>query len=200
MLLNKQGFPSISAAVADNRVAKRAGRVIAVAGVLLVASFPAVANDSIYTPTDGPKCVTESNEGELAAWNCPGAGEYRANFVDTGNIVGLNVRPHGIKSDPNDTSISWRGARHTFGKQVEWRTANGKPISAILRVWRNIEKDVAGMASFKTSEELLVIKLLPKTGCRIGSVSAHIPDANAKARQLADSAGPDTPCLAGDWD
>jgi hypothetical protein len=200
MILNKQGFPSISAAVADNCVAKRAGRVIAVAGVLLVASFPAVANDSIYTPTDGPKCVTESDQNELAAWNCPGAIGYRASFVDAGNIVGFNLRPQGLQSDPNNTSISWRGADHSFGKQVEWRIANGKPISAILRVWRNIEKDIAGTASYKTSEELLVIKLLPKTACRIGSVSAHIPDANAKARHLADSAGSDTPCLADDWD
>lgn len=163
-------------------------RALAVAA-LMAMSLPAFANDSVYTPTKGPGCVTTSTDSELSSWDCPGVGGYRAGFDDTGGTLGIGF----LRGKVELGGTSWRAANEAVGKLVEWRMAEGKPVGAIVRVWRTVADPKSG--ADRTSEDLLVIKLAPKAACRIGAISARLPNANEKARRLADTAGPDTPCL-----
>jgi hypothetical protein len=165
-----------------------APRALAVAALMAI-SIPAFANDSVYTPTKGPGCVTTSTDINLGSWHCPGAGGYRAGFDDTGGTLGIGFSRGKI----NLGGTGWRPVGNGIGKLVEWRMAEGKPVGAIVRVWRTVADPTNGAE--KTSEDLLVIKLAPKAACRIGAISVRLPNANETARRLVDSAGPDTPCL-----
>jgi hypothetical protein len=37
-------------------------------------------------------------------------------------------------------SITWRGAGGVFGEKLQWHIDNGRPVAAILRVWRTETK------------------------------------------------------------
>ena len=71
-------------------------------------------------------------------------------------------------------------------KTVEWRLANGKPFALIMRVYEYAGNDLCAMAGKITGESLTVTGL---KGFEISeSVDAKTPNANLKARALADKA------------
>lgn len=69
-------------------------------------------------------------------------------------------------------------------KTVEWRMANGKPFAIIMRVYDYAGSDQCATDGKITSESLIVRGL---KGYEIdGTVDTKTPNANAKARELAD--------------
>ena len=71
-------------------------------------------------------------------------------------------------------------------KTVEWRMANGKPFAVILRVYEYAGDDLCATNGKIKSESLMVQGL---KGFEISeTVDARTPNANVKARELADKA------------
>jgi hypothetical protein len=66
------------------------------------------ADDSIFTPTNGPAC-TDRSHSEFGSWRCPGSGGYVAEFGDEGNIAGVSIWMPRHKRKAAST-IAWRGA------------------------------------------------------------------------------------------
>jgi hypothetical protein len=141
----------------------------------------AAQNSYVYTATHGPSCTDRSREG-FGRWRCPGPDGYVAEYVDEGNVAGIAIwRP--TRQQRSAVSVSWRGAGRVFGDKIEWRMAAGRPIAAILRVWRT-----ASMADGREHkvEELLILKVLAAGACRVASIDAHRPNANEIARRTSD--------------
>jgi hypothetical protein len=166
---------------------------ITIFSLFVLASLPAHANESVFSPTEGSQCVTSRSDPEFSEWSCKAPFHYQFGFADTGNVVSLTLRDARNTSPPNEHSyVQWRAAGDTVGKKIEWRTTGGRPVSAILRVWRQDSSD-------QISQELLVLKTSLKGSCRIGAIDAKAPNANEKARALADSVSELTPCLDDFW-
>jgi hypothetical protein len=71
-------------------------------------------------------------------------------------------------------------------KTIEWRLANGKPFAVIMRVYEYAGNDLCQTGGKVTKESLVVTGL---KGFEIeGTVDAKTPNANLKARELADKA------------
>jgi hypothetical protein len=82
---------------------------------------------------------------------------------------------------------------NSVGKRIEWRLKDGKPIAAILR-WK-VSYDSED--STKTRDWLVVTKVEDRQSCHVGYVEGSYPDANAKARWLADTAAEVFSCKVG---
>ena len=72
-------------------------------------------------------------------------------------------------------------------KTVEWRLADGKPFAVIMRVYEYVGNDMCSTAGKIKSESLMVQGLKGFEHIE-GSVDARTPNANIKARELADKA------------
>ena len=72
-------------------------------------------------------------------------------------------------------------------KTVEWRLADGKPFAVIMRVYEYAGNDLCSTAG-KIKSESLTVQGLKGYEHLEGSVDARTPNANLKARELADKA------------
>ena len=72
-------------------------------------------------------------------------------------------------------------------KTVEWRLANGKPFAVIMRVYEYAGNELCSTAG-KIKSESLTVQGLKGYEQIEGSVDARTPNANIKARELADKA------------
>ena len=72
-------------------------------------------------------------------------------------------------------------------KTVEWRLADGKPFAVIMRVYEYAGNELCSTAGKIKSESLMVQGLKGYEQIE-GSVDARTPNANVKARELADKA------------
>lgn len=151
--------------------------------VLAMLASPVRAQESAYTPTQGPACRDGGSKSAFNIWRCPGLAGYEVEFADEGNIAGVAI---GRPDDKRKIGppVSWRGAGHVFGNKLEWRLANGIPMAAILRIWR-VWTDREG--NDRTVQELLVMRLSPQGACRVGAVDVRQIKANQTAQQLADA-------------
>jgi hypothetical protein len=158
--------------------------IYAVILLLTVAPTSSNAANFIYTATKGRACAnTKADEG-MADWRCHGPAGFGAHFFDEGNTVSVSFGPFGREESLVDNDLMWRGADKVFGDKVEWRVEGGRPYAAILRIWRT---DAEGERE-RTAEGLLVVKVTLHGSCKVGVVDAMLPNANAAARELADTA------------
>jgi len=72
-------------------------------------------------------------------------------------------------------------------KTVEWRLADGKPFAVIMRVYEYAGNELCSTAG-KIKSESLTVQGLKGYEQIEGSVDARTPNANIKARELADKA------------
>ena len=170
-------------------------RNFTLAALLVLASAPALANESAYTPTSGAGCRQMDDHSELASWECRGPKGYTIGLSDAGVSVGVDFWRGGAEKP--GSGVSWPGR---FGKLIEVRLSNGAPTAAILRIWRfskdrNGEMDTSSEKNAR--EELLVLKVSARGACRVGQIAARQPRANEAARKMADGVTATTPC-AGD--
>jgi hypothetical protein len=150
------------------------------------------SDENVFTPTNGPACADHS----LAAfgwWRCPGAGRYVAEFADEGNLAAVSIwmPSHAPKATK---SINWRGAGRVFGEKLQWRVDNGRPVAAILRVWRT---DTKLDGQEREVEELIVLRVSIDGACRVASIDGRQHGANEIAERQSDRASA-LPCLD-DW-
>jgi hypothetical protein len=152
---------------------------------------PAPKFTSAYTDLnkDCKDAFKEVGEGQDMPLRCKGYGGYYLYIYYSAWASHINAQMQGN----DDVSISLAMQELSYsdakGRKVEWRMADGKPFAVILRV-SHYKESTDGNSPFdeknKTGESLAV-KGLKGYEHIDGSVDARTPDANLKARQLADS-------------
>lgn len=131
---------------------------------------------SRYTPIDLDKCTVLSGmvEGESVEWRCPGLGDIPL-FVLAGD--GRYDVDAGTRNDAFESASPFNDPPET----VEWRVRDGAPFALIYRI-RSATPEAPGQSWLMVE----TIGAAGKPGCRIATVSGETPDANVRAREIAD--------------
>lgn len=129
---------------------------------------------SVYTDT------TKDCKGAEPTFTCKGYGDYK--FVMGIGGVFADARVESTKSDYN-LSVAERQSV-AWNPKIEWRMADGKPFAIIVRVDVNDEN---AEVPKKTGEKLIVKGLMGYESLN-DSIDAKTPQANERAREIADKA------------
>jgi hypothetical protein len=148
----------------------------------LSASF-AHADQNIFTPTNGSACVDHSR-AEFGRWRCPGPGRYVAEFTDEGNLAAISIWQPSHAPKPAKP-ITWRGAGRVFGEKLQWKVSAGRPVAAILRVWRT---DTRLDGQEREVEELIILRVSINGACRVASIDGRQSGANEIAERQSERA------------
>ncbi len=142
------------------------------------------ANSSVYTKYDIAKCpkldVGNTDEGDSGSWLCKGYGNLKIYFAegDLRQFVAFGKSPK-QHCAAEQTFSGFNSANNT----IEWRLNKGKPFAAIQR-W-TVSYDPADSA--KTKTWLVVTRLESNNSCHMAVVEGAFPNANLKAREIADT-------------
>jgi hypothetical protein len=142
---------------------------------------------SRYTMLDLRRCRTLEivPEGESIRRRCPGLAGINL-FVNEGD--GRSEIDAGF----DDGEWESLPAFNTIGDRIEWRLAGGRPFAIIYRL-RTAASEGAPAGS------ALIVEAIGRRGapgCRITVVDGARPDANARARALADRQARNVRCPA----
>jgi len=167
----------------------------ALCGALVLAQ-PALCNgqasdfSSVYTDLskDCKAAFNKVGAGQDMPLKCKGTGGYEVRIDYSAMSASLRIQ------SPNDetaASVSPQPLGYYDKRKVEWRLAKGKPFAIIIRGDRykdesgNIDADTYSPQNI-TGTYLLVVGL---KGFEYidGKIDAKTPDANAKAREMADA-------------
>lgn len=165
--------------------------ILAVSLFLLCGHVFANNITSQYSALSGKQC-RKLDEYSL---RCKGIANYKLDVLDDDNRMSIDV----ITPTNKKTSLNlWHVVTGSFshlGTVADWRVTkqNGHltPIALIVRVHIDIPDGITQ----KTSK-LAIAKITPKTICVTHVINGNLPNANAKARELADNAA-NKPCLTG---
>lgn len=176
-------------------------RISAFLGLAILLSLSVAANrtesrtsttqfSSVYTNLSKQcKSAFKSvGEGQDMPLKCKGYGGYEIRIDYSAMSANLRVQP--VKGEAV-VNLMAQPLSYYDKKNVEWRQADGKPFAVIVRVNRykdesgNIDADTFSEQN-KTGESLL-IRGLKGYEYVDGAVDAKTPDANAKAREMADA-------------
>lgn len=144
-------------------------------------------NLSVYTDLKKNCKTIKGGEGQDDAFECRGVGGYRVAiwYSAAAEIMAINPpdKSDSISLDTHDIAADYSK------RKIEWRLANGKPFAVIFRVdkYGDEKKNDYDIFGKKIGEELKVIGLKGFENINF-TVDAKTPDANAKARELADNA------------
>lgn len=126
-------------------------------------------------------------EGQDMPLKCKGYGGYEIGIGYSAMSSHLVISPVGGDAV---VSVMSQPLSYYDNKKIEWRLANGKPFAVIIRVNRYKDEsgniDAGTYAEQNKTGESLLVKGLKGYENIDGAVDAKLPDANAKARQLAD--------------
>jgi hypothetical protein len=136
------------------------------------------------------KAIGESDmEGEDTPLRCEGFGGYeiRIDFSAASSHLRLQTKGGGAE---DSVELAQQPLDYDSKRKIEWRLADGKPFAVILRVDKpkdGLDPSEVWRPENKAGESLLVKGL--KGHERIDfEVAANTPNANEKARELADGA------------
>lgn len=142
---------------------------------------------SRYTNLQKDCKITPGENGSDGSSDCRGVGGYRI-------FIGYSAAAEMIVAElPDKTGNIMLDTHDIFSDyskiRIEWRMANGKPFAVIMRVFKygDEKKSEYDYWGKKIGEELKVIGLKGFENIDF-RVDAKTPDANAKARELADNA------------
>lgn len=139
---------------------------------------------SAYTNLTSDCKAIKGGEGTDDASDCKGVGGYRIYLSPSAAMLGISAQiPN--KTDAIQIATQDIGFDETK-RRIEWRLANGKPFAVIMRVAKYGETDEENpYFGKKIGEELVVVGLqgFEKIDFK---VDANTPNANEKARELAD--------------
>lgn len=161
-------------------------RTLLALSVLCLTALPAAAGDvasSRYVGFDLAKCrQTEKPDGYVfeGAWRCKGLAGYDMFFggADARSFAGF-----GKSAANNCAYLKTFNGFNSMLSPVEFRLKGNQPIAAIERwsVVADPEKPE------QTITWLVVNKLKNGTSCQMHYVAGSFPDANERAREVADS-------------
>jgi hypothetical protein len=162
---------------------------------LLAVSAPAfAANTSVYTSFNIDKCPVLDPPNTTEEWGgsslCKGYNGNKIYFAegDLRAFIAIGKNPKGHCS-----ATQTFGGFNTVFPKIEWRLSRGKPIATIQR-W-NVSYDPEN--SEKIKSWLVVTKLEADNSCHMAYVEGAYPNANAKARELADTMSAGFSCKGG---
>lgn len=142
---------------------------------------------SIYTSlTKGCKELKGTN-GSDPAYICRGAGNYQVREYYSAASTQINAEVKGTDDYVGlaTLSIGFDDKKTT----LEWRLANGKPFAVIMRVPVYSEKVADGEYFGKViGQKLKIVGLVGFEDKVTGEVDGKTPNANVKAREIADAA------------
>jgi hypothetical protein len=161
----------------------------ALCGLAALSAAPAAAQtaSSRYTMLDLHRCRTLETipEGDSVRLRCPGLAGIPL-FVNEGD--GRSEIDAGLDDGRWESLPGF----NTIGDRIEWRLSGGRPFAIIYRLrLAATEGAPAGSA--------LIVEAIGRRGapgCRIGVVDGALPEANARARALADRQARNTRCPA----
>lgn len=142
---------------------------------------------SVYTSL-GKGCKTlKGGDGQDDAFICRGAGKYQVRVYYSAASSHINAE---LKGTDESVSLAMLSVGYNESKTtLEWRLANGKPFAVIMRQPIYSENVAEGEYFGKVMGQKLVITGLIGFGDAItGEVDAKTPNANVKARKMADDA------------
>jgi hypothetical protein len=158
-------------------------------GVAMAMSLSPAAAQTIssrYTMVDLRRCRTLEviPEGESVRRRCPGL---------AGISLYINEGDGRFEIDAGIDDGRWESlpAFNTVGERIEWRLSGGRPFAIIYRLRASSSPDQAA-ASALIVERIGQGPRVP--GCRLGLVDGALPDANIRARALADRHARDRIC------
>jgi hypothetical protein len=155
-------------------------RLWALCGLAALSAAPATARTvaSAYTMLDLRRCRTLETipEGDSVRLRCPGL---------AGIPLYVNEGDGRSEIDAGFDDGQWESlpAFNTIGDRIEWRLSGGRPFAIIYRL------RLAASESAPAGSALIVEAIghgAGAPGCRIGVVEGALPDANIRARALAD--------------
>lgn len=176
--------------------------MLAALGMALVGPGFAVqgfAAESRYTDLDTNACEKLSEEeGMGVSLKCEGLDGLPVYFKE--GDLRMSLFFGAVPQSYIDEGFETFGAFNSVGTKIEWRSdGNDRPRAAILRWFLdNIDPDT-GAVDPKRRGQVLVISRVAATaeekGCMVGFVDALAnADANALARNVADTVAPDFQC------
>jgi len=142
---------------------------------------------SRYTNLEKDCKTTPGENGTDGSSDCRGVGGYRIFIWYSAAAEMIAAKLPGetehVMLDTHDISSDYSKIK------LEWRIANGKPFAVIMRVFKygDEKKNEDDYWGKKVGEELKIIGLKGFENIDF-RVDAKTPDANAKARELADNA------------
>jgi hypothetical protein len=140
-----------------------------------LAPATAAANDSVYTDLDLDRCrlVEFIEEGESARWECPGHASIPL-LVGSGD--GRFDVDAGVENEEWETLPPFNNP----GPRVEWRMDGRVPIAIIFRLISAVPEHPQAALFVET------IGRADAPGCTVAVIDARRPDANVRARDIAD--------------
>ena len=146
---------------------------------------------SAYTDlkTQCKPTTAEEAEGVDTPLRCEGYGGYEIRIDFSAASSHLRIQPKGGETEES-VHLAAQPLDYDAKRKIEWRLADGKPFAVILRVDKaKVGVDPAEMwrAENKAGEALLVKGLKGHEHIDF-EVDAGTPNANARARELADRA------------
>jgi hypothetical protein len=152
--------------------------------LLIAPSLALAANNSVYTKFDIAKCprldAGNADEGESGSWLCKGYGNLEIYFAegDLRSLVAFGKSPK-----RHCAAQQSFGGFNSVSSTIEWRLNKGKPIAAIQRWTVSYDPD----DSAKTKTWLVVTRIESGNSCHMAVVEGAFPNANVKAREIADT-------------
>lgn len=132
---------------------------------------------SAYTSFDLDSCTKTSSslEADGDDYRCPGRNGVPL-FVQDGDAR------MDIDAGAKNAVFETTGPYNSIGDTVEWRMKDGKPFAVIFRY--SVHNEIG-----RKPTELAIEKIgSPRApGCRVGQVAGKTPNANRRAREIADS-------------
>jgi hypothetical protein len=166
---------------------------IIAAALLMPVTALSAENASVYTSVDISKCQeiepANPDEGFGGSVQCEGHGGLNVFWTGGDNrdylAFGKNPQTHcAAKQTFSNFNVA--------GEKLEWRLHNNVPVATILR-W-TVTRDVDG--TMQKKEWLAVARLEPQNSCVLAIVDGSWPNANDKARKVADEiAGEGFACI-----
>jgi hypothetical protein len=164
--------------------------------LLLVGGAPASRNTAapqtnpVFTSSYSPltKCgsgMTKKEEREAEKHGqdiptlCKGYGGYSVSIDYSACASSFRITKGEEDISLGMQSVGWKQ------KTIEWRMANGKPFAVIMRFYEYEGDDLCANGG-KIKSESLIVRGLKGFEHIEESVDARTPDANVKARELAD--------------
>jgi hypothetical protein len=144
---------------------------------------------SVYTDLSKQcrNALKEVGEGQDMPLKCKGYGGYQIGIGYSAASAHLGVE---MGNGDAVVSVMPQPLSYYDNKKVEWRLADGKPFAVIIRVerYRNEGEsyDADTYAEKNKTGETLLVKGLKGFEQIDGGIDARTPDANTRARQLAD--------------
>lgn len=144
---------------------------------------------SVYTNLSGKNCSSIKTVSETGSTlqKCSGVGNYSVLILDDDNRMSLTLVSADRTEHPLDLWTIVTKSFSTLGEKAEWRVVkkNGKttPVALIVRVNAEIQEnpDKPQKMSY-----LVVTKITAQGVCVTDKINSS-PQANATARQLADT-------------